>query len=55
MNFVERWLSVSPDAGSGSFEAGAILAVVIVIRVWVFRGRLQDTWCTLVGNVGWPK
>jgi multisubunit Na+/H+ antiporter MnhB subunit len=55
MNFVERWLSISPDGGSGSFEAGAILAVVIVICALVFRGRLQHAWCTLIGNVAWPK
>jgi hypothetical protein len=55
MDFVERWLGVSPDGGSGSFEAGAILAVLIVICVLVFRGRIQAAWCKHIGNVAWPE
>lgn len=55
MNFVERWFSISPDAGSGSFEAGAILAVLVLTCALVFRGRFQNAWCKLVGNLAWPK
>jgi hypothetical protein len=55
MDFVERWLSISPDGRSGSFEAGAILAVLIVTCVLVFRGWLQTVWYKSLGNVAWPK
>jgi len=55
MDFIERWLSISPDAGSGSFEAGAILAVFAVIVALVFRGKLQTAWSALSGNLAWPK
>jgi hypothetical protein len=55
MNFVERWLSVSPDGGSGSLEAGTILAVLIVVCVLVFRAKVQAAWHQRIGNVAWPK
>jgi hypothetical protein len=55
MNFVERWLSVSPDGGSGSFEASVILALFTVICALVFRRKFQRVWCILIGNVVWPK
>jgi len=55
MDIVEQWLSVSPDGGSGSFEASAILAALIVIGVLVFRGRFQGAWTKRIGNVAWPK
>ncbi len=41
MYFVERWLGVSPDAGSGIFEACTILAVLIVISVFVSAARFR--------------
>ena len=44
MDFVERWLSVSPDGGSGSFEVATILAVLIVVCALVFRGKVQTAW-----------
>jgi len=49
MDFVERLLGVSPDGGSGSFEASVILAILIVICVLVFRGKLQSARCN------WPE
>jgi len=55
MDFVERWLSVSPDGGSGSFEASVVLAVVIVICVLVFRRKFQTALYKRFGNVAWPK
>lgn len=55
MNFVEQWFGVSPDAGSGIFEACTILAVLIVISVFVFRGKILTTWYQRIGNVAWPK
>jgi hypothetical protein len=55
MNFVERWLGVSPDAGSGLFEVCTILAVLIVISVFVFRGKILTTWYQCIGNVAWPE
>jgi len=55
MNIVERWLGLSPDGGSGSFEAGAMLAVLAVIWVLAFRGRFQAVWSSRIGNVAWPK
>lgn len=44
MDFVERWLSVSPDGGNGSFETATILAVLIVVCALVFRGKVQTAW-----------
>jgi hypothetical protein len=55
MDFVERLLSVSPDGGSGSFEAGTILAILIVICVLVFRGKVQTAWYKRIENVTQPK
>ncbi len=55
MYFVERWLGVSPDSGSGIFEACTILAVLIVISVFVFRGKIQTSWNQRIGNVARPK
>jgi hypothetical protein len=55
MDFVERWLSVSPDGGSGSFEASAILAVLVVICVLVFHCRFKTTWYNRIGKVAWPR
>jgi hypothetical protein len=55
MDFVERWLGVSPDGGSGSFEASVILAVLIVISVLVFRGKFQTARYMRIGNVARPN
>lgn len=55
MDFVERWLSVAPDGGSGIFEASAILAAVIVVGVLVFRSRFQGAWTKRIGNAEWPR
>jgi hypothetical protein len=44
MDFVERWFGVSPDGGSGVFEACIILTALIVVGVWVIRGRLRAAW-----------
>lgn len=43
MDFVERWLSVSPDGGSGSFEVATLLAVLIVVCALGFRGKDKRT------------
>ncbi len=51
MDFVEQWLGVSPDGGSGLFEACIILTVLIVGSVLVFRGRLQTAWYQRFGRV----
>ena len=56
MDFVERWLSVSPDGGSGSFEAATIFTVLIVVCALVFRGKVQTAWykkedgATMIGH-----
>lgn len=55
MNFVERWLGFSPDGGSGSFEASAILVAVFVICVLVFRSRYQTARYRRILNVAEPK
>jgi len=55
MDFVERCLSLSPDGGSGSFEASVILAVVVVICVFVFRRMFQTGWNKRIEIVASPK
>lgn len=42
MNFIERWLSVSPDGGDGSSELLIFLAVVIVVT-GLYGRRLART------------
>ncbi len=51
MDFVESWFGISPDGGSGVFEACMILAVVIVGVAFLFRGRLQAAWYQRFGRV----
>jgi hypothetical protein len=54
MDFVERWLNVSPDGGNGSFEVGVILAVVILIGFLIFR-RFHGAWAKRFRKVAWLK
>jgi hypothetical protein len=37
MNFVELWLGISPDAGTGSLELLCILAVLVGLVVFLDR------------------
>jgi hypothetical protein len=41
MDFIERWLHISPDHGSGAYEVLflAALALVVVIAVTRYRAR----------------
>jgi hypothetical protein len=39
MDFIERWLGISPDGGDGSTEALYILAVVAILAL-VFHKRI---------------
>jgi hypothetical protein len=31
MDFIERWFGVSPDSGSGAFEATLLIAILAVL------------------------
>jgi hypothetical protein len=55
MDFVERWLNVSPDGGSGSFEAATILAVLIVVCILGFGRKVQTVWDKRLGNIARPR
>jgi hypothetical protein len=47
MDFIERWLGVSPDGGDGSTEALYIVALGIIIAAFVRRrqiGGLISRW-----------
>lgn len=53
MDFVERWLGISPDGGSGILEVGTALVVLTVIFLLFSRGKL--TFHYRSGNLIWPK
>jgi hypothetical protein len=40
MDFIERWLGLSPDGGDGSLEALYLVAFVAVIAAIAFRRQL---------------
>jgi hypothetical protein len=41
MDFIERWLGLSPDGGDGSLETLYLVALVAVIAAIVFRRPLR--------------
>jgi len=41
MDFIERWLGISPDGGDGSLEALYLVVLVAVIAAFVFRRQLR--------------
>lgn len=41
MNFIERWLGVSPDGGDGTLEAAWVAAIVITALAVAFRRRIR--------------
>lgn len=41
MDFIERWLGISPDGGDGSLEALCLLAIVAVLAAIVFRPSID--------------
>jgi hypothetical protein len=41
MNFIEQWFGLSPDGGNGMFEAGIVLAILLVGSAVFFRGRIR--------------
>jgi hypothetical protein len=40
MDFVERWLGISPDGGDGSLEALFIASLIVVAALVIFRRRV---------------
>ena len=42
MDFIERWLGVSPDGGDGSLELLYIVTVVVVTVMFLFRKQLYN-------------
>ncbi len=42
MDFVERWFGISPDGGSGAFEACLIVAAVAALIIAVARSKLRS-------------
>lgn len=51
MDFVERLFGISPDAGSGAFEACLIVAAVVAICTVLFRHVLRRAWARLLDQV----
>jgi hypothetical protein len=41
MDFIERWLGISLDGGSGTFEASLILALLVVGCVLLLRRKAR--------------
>ena len=41
MDFIERWLGLSPDGGDGSTEALFVLAALIIITFVLYRRRIS--------------
>ena len=37
MHFIEQWFGVSPDGGTGAFEAAMIMVVIAAVGVAVLR------------------
>lgn len=37
MDFIERWLHISPDGGSGALEAFYFVTLIGIVGVLVFR------------------
>jgi hypothetical protein len=48
MDFVERWFGLSPDGGSGTFEACVIFAMIACVLAVTFRRRLGRLTANLV-------
>jgi hypothetical protein len=43
MDFIERWLGISPDGGDGSLEAVYLIALAVLISA-VVMGRSLRRW-----------
>jgi hypothetical protein len=41
MDFIERWLGISPDGGDGSLEAIYVIALAVLIGAVVMRRSLR--------------
>lgn len=41
MDFIERWIGVSPDGGNGSLEVIYLLVIVIALAGIALRGRIH--------------
>jgi hypothetical protein len=41
MDFIERWLGISPDGGDGSLEVFYLVAFVAVLAAIVFGARIR--------------
>ena len=41
MDFIERWLGISPDGGDGSLEAVYVIALAVLIGAVVTRRSLR--------------
>jgi hypothetical protein len=52
MDFIERWLHLSPDHGDGTFEWAIVIAVVASALIVVFRKRLRGLWGALLRSRG---
>ena len=33
MDFIERWLGISPDGGNGMFEAAILVSLIVALAV----------------------
>jgi hypothetical protein len=42
MDFIERWLGVSPDGGNGTFELLIVASVAAVVLALAYRRRMLE-------------
>jgi hypothetical protein len=45
VDFIERWLGISPDRGDGSLEALCLSAFLVVLSAIVFRPSMEGLIC----------
>jgi len=50
MDFIEKWLGLSPDGGDGSLEVLWLVAIVLVAAAIVFRRRIAARLSTRQGG-----
>jgi hypothetical protein len=39
MDFIERWLGLSPDSGNGWYEAALLITLVVALAIGLLRRK----------------
>jgi hypothetical protein len=55
MHFLERYLHISPDGGSGMTEAGYLLSAALLLLVWFRRSALRYAWRACIKFLPAPR